>query len=839
MAKQTKQSRRKTEQQSFFSSLSPGRQDLLSISLLFAITLFLFRGIVLEDAAFSAGGDTAAALSYQHAGDTIKETEGVDPLWMPYFFSGMPTFGNVAYLPHNISYVQIVVIAVLNIVFLNSTWGWLVVFYFLGGVFMFFLMRIWSTSRIASLFAAITFMLSPYAIGLAGEGHGSKLMALMYLPAVFLLTHMMFEKRNLFSFGLLSAAIGTLLLTNHMQIVYYVLMVVGFYLIYNVFADFKAEKALIPKKIALFAGAALIGLAISSYIYLSVYEYAQYSIRGGGTTGVPGGLSWDYATSWSWHPQELLTLLIPGFFGFQNPYYWGTMPFTNSTVYIGLLPLLFSIVALVYRRTRVTLFFGILTLLVFLVSFGKHFAVFYELLFRFLPFFNKFRAPAMILHLIPFTLGVLGAFGLEYLLELRAKLKEGEAAKLIKTLLYVVLGLGVIFVVGFLMKTSLQQMMTGSFFVKSGELEYFTAQYGAEAARRLGQLQQVRFEKLASDFVKFVFLGGISLGLVLAFLKRKMSSTIFAGAVLALLCVDLYIVIKEGNFIDPKPKADLTRSFLPDATIQYLKGQGGIYRVYPVGQGQYDDNTFAYHGIQSIGGYSPAKLKIFQEMVDSAGLYPPRLPFNMNILNMLSAKYFLVPGRLPEPGRLQVVNVDQARGVIIYENPDYFPRAWFVDTYEVAKTNEKKFASILSSSFDPRVQAVLEEEPRTKPVASDSTHVEVAKYESHRIQLKTFSNQRSLLVLSEIYYPAGWNAMIDGAETEIYRTNSILRSVVVPAGDHEVVFSFDPPMYHLGYSVSNGAWALTGLLILVGAWRNPSIRNRFGKKAAEREQQES
>jgi uncharacterized membrane protein YfhO len=96
-----------------------------------------------------------------------------------------------------------------------------------------------------------------------------------------------------------------------------------------------------------------------------------------------------------------------------------------------------------------------------------------------------------------------------------------------------------------------------------------------------------------------------------------------------------------------------------------------------------------------------------------------------------------------------------------------------------------------------------------------------------------------LLVLSEIYYPAGWNAMIDGAETEIYRTNSILRSVVVPAGDHEVVFSFDPPIYHLGYSVSNGAWALTGLLILVGAWRNPSIRNRFGKKAAEREQQES
>ncbi len=839
MAKQTKQSRRKTEQQSFFSSLSPGKQDLLSIGLLFAITIFLFRGIVLEDAAFSAGGDTAAALSYQHAGDTIKETEGVDPLWGPYFFSGMPTFGNVAYLPHNISYLQVVIVAVLNILFLNSTWGWLVVFYFLGGVFMFFLMRIWSTSRIASLFAAITFMMSPYAIGLAAEGHGSKLMALMYLPAVFLLTHMMFEKRNLLSFGLLSAAIGTLLLTNHMQIVYYVLMVVGFYLIYSIFADIKAEKTLIPKKIVLFVGATLIGLAISSYIYLSVYEYAQYSIRGGGTTGAPGGLSWDYATSWSWHPQELLTLLIPGFFGFQNPYYWGTMPFTNSTVYIGLFPLLLSTIALVYRRTRVTLFFGILTLLVFLVSFGKHFAVFYELLFRFLPFFNKFRAPAMILHLIPFTLGVLGAFGLEYLFEMGEKAKEVGAAKLKKILFYSLLALGALLVVGFLMKTSLQQTLNGFMFSKPGEFEYIAAQQGADAARTIGRLQQVRFELLAGDFVKFIFIAGISIGLVLAFLKGKIRATIFAGAVLALLCIDLYVVIKDGHFINPQPKADLAKSFQPGATVQYLKAQPGIFRVYPVGQGQYDDNTFAYHGIQSIGGYSPAKLKIYQEMVDSAGLYPPRLPFNMNILNMLSAKYFLVPGRLPDPEHLQVVNVDQARGLITYENPDYLPRAWFVKSYEVANTNENKFSVLLSPSFDPRNHAVLEEEPLTKPVASDSTHVEVAKYESRRIQLKTFSNQRSLLVLSEIYYPAGWNATVDGADTEIYRTNSILRSVVVPAGDHEVIFSFDPPMYHLGYNLSNGAWALTGLLILVGVWRNPSIRNRFGKKAAEREHQES
>ncbi|MDH3251857.1 MAG: hypothetical protein OEM41_03640, partial [Ignavibacteria bacterium] len=188
MAKDRKHSPRKKQESSLFSSLTPFQQDLLSVAFLFAVTLFLFRGIIFNNAAFSAGGDTAAALSYQKAGQTIKETQGIDPLWMPYFFSGMPTFGNVAYVPHNVSYLQTVVINVLNLLYLNGTWTWLVVFYFLSGVFMFFLMRIWHTSRLAALVAALTFMLSPYGIGLAGEGHGSKLMALSYLPLVFLLT---------------------------------------------------------------------------------------------------------------------------------------------------------------------------------------------------------------------------------------------------------------------------------------------------------------------------------------------------------------------------------------------------------------------------------------------------------------------------------------------------------------------------------------------------------------------------------------------------------------------------------------------------------------------------
>jgi hypothetical protein len=185
---------------------------------------------------------------------------------------------------------------------------------------MFLLMRLWKFSHLAAVFAALTFMLSPYAIGLAQEGHGSKLQALSYLPLAFMLTHVLLERRDLLSFGLFVAGIGTLLLTNHMQIVYYVLMVIGVYLMYQVVIEMKTDKPAAAKKIALFTGGVFLGLCISSYIYLSVYEYTQFSIRGGGTEGATGGLTLDYATNWSFHPLEMFNFIIPSFFGFSSSY---------------------------------------------------------------------------------------------------------------------------------------------------------------------------------------------------------------------------------------------------------------------------------------------------------------------------------------------------------------------------------------------------------------------------------------------------------------------------------------------------------------------------------------
>ena len=812
------------------SSMSPTTMDILCILFLYAVTLALFHGIIFDNAAFSSQGDTANAASYAHAGKHIEETEHVDPIWMPYFFSGMPTFGNVAYIPHNVSYVQTVIVTVLNFLYLNGRWTWLVVFYFLGGVSTFFLMRVWKFSRIAALFAAFTVMLSPYAINLAGEGHGSKLMALSYLPLVFLLTHQLFERRDLLSFGLCSAAIGTLMLTNHMQIVYYVFMLLGLYLVYLSVGDFPKDKQLVVKRAALFAGALLIGFCISSYIYLSVYEYSQFSIRGGGTAGATGGLTFDYATNWSWNPWELFTLFIPAFFGFQHELYWGTMPFTNATVYVGVLPVLLSILALVYNRNRTTIFLAIATAIVFLMSFGKHFSLLYELLFNYLPFFNKFRAPSMILHLLPFTLGIMGAYGFTFLLEAGERLKEPALKKLKRTLTYIGAGLLGALVLGFLLKSAVFDTLSGFMFLKDGEYEQYRQHYAQQTAQVIAQLKQLRFDLLWKDCIKFVIIASASLGAIVLFLNGKIRETMFSFTMVAILLIDLLIVINSGKFINPTPVASLDQSFQPDETIQFLKQQPEPFRVFPVGQ-LFMDNTYAYHAVQSIGGYSAAKLKIYQTLLDSC-MYAspdPAFPLNMNIVNMLNVRYLIVPGQLPG-NRFELVHVDQARRLVTYKNPEALPRAYFVRDVITAGSAHEVFQTLNSPQFHPATSAVIEKPLQQQPGKPDSAHAEVAEFTSRKIVINAYTSSPALLVSGEVYYPAGWNAYIDDVPTEIFKTNYILRSVVVPEGNHRIVFAFEPSMYKAGWLASNAAWGVTLVCTLIGLWRLPAVRARLGRK---------
>jgi hypothetical protein len=813
---------------SWFSRLSPLRQDLLCIAFLYVVLLVLFRGIIFSNALFAAEGDTANAQAFMKAGDHIKATEGVDPLWMPYIFGGMPTFGNVAYVPHDVSYGQVAVLAVMKFLFLNATAAWMIVHFFLAGLFTFVLMRTWGLSRLPALFAALTFMLSPYAIGLAQEGHGSKLQALSYLPLILLLAHLLMERRGLLMFGLFAAGIGTLLLTNHMQIVYYVLTIVGLYLLVQVVADLREKQLpLAAKKTALVAGGLLIGFCIASYIYLSVYEYSHFSIRGGGAAGAPGGLNWDYATNWSFHPFESMTFLIPSFFGFSSlythawqggtrdlPLYWGSMPFVTSTAYVGLIPIILSVIALLYRRNRLVLFFAGITVIIFFVSFGKHFGIFYNLLFSYLPFFDKFRAPVMILHLVAFTAAVMGAYGLSAILEARERKEVINHASFRKGVMVILGCLWAAMILGFIFKSGLYSFLSGFMFEQPGE------NYGAQTARVVAEFKLFRFELLWGDYLKFTLLCTAGLGAMLLFLNRKITEVAFGTALIGLLIADLFII--DGRFINPVPARDAVQTVQQTPTIAYLKAQPGPFRILPIGNlaAPQEAAPYIYHTVESMMGYHPAKLKIYQTMLDSCLFHgpDPAFPLNMTIVNMMSVRYLLVPGQLP-PGMFELVNADQPGNIYVYRNPGALPRAFFVNAAVVAGSNTEVYARLNAASFNPAVTAVLEK-PLSSPVGpSAGATAEVTEYASRKIVVKATTQNPALLVLSEVYYPAGWDAFIDGEKTEIYKTNSILRSVVVPTGVHTIEFRFEPPMYDLGWKLSNGGWILCGVCIVAGVWR--------------------
>jgi DNA-binding transcriptional regulator/RsmH inhibitor MraZ len=216
-------------------------------------------------------------------------------------------------------------------------------------------------------------------------------------------------------------------------------------------------------------------------------------------------------------------------------------------------------------------------------------------------------------------------------------------------------------------------------------------------------------------------------------------------------------------------------------------------------------------------------------------------PLNMNVFNMLNARYIVANGQLP-PDKFTLVNADEARKKLTYENPGALPRAWFVGATSIVQNSDDALHMMNTREFNPSQTAILEKPLTTKVDAQGLTvekagvsigmpdsawSVSIAEYKSREIKLQTKTAAAGLLVLSEIYYPAGWNAYVDGSPTEIYRTNYILRSVVVPTGAHEVVFKFEPKMYELGYTLSNAGWGVALLCILFGLWKMPAVRERL------------
>ncbi|MDW7682446.1 MAG: hypothetical protein SCK70_17910, partial [bacterium] len=327
--------------------------------------------------------------------DALKE--GTFPLWNPYIFSGMPSFASLASAPLvNIvdAALQYALIGIRYLIPLTPFMR-IILNYVLFGMLVYLLLQSFGANRYACLFSAIAVMFIPQYVAFTAFGHNTKFLSLVLIPLILWSVDHLLKKRSLLFFTITALALGFQLFRAHVQVCYYTYLMLAIYFIYYAIFEFKQTKKFqnIAKGFGLLAVAGVVALLLSSVMYISIYEYSHYSIRGG---GVGGGLDYDYASSWSFSPAEMITFLIPSFFGFGGATYWGKMPFTDYPLYMGIVVLFLAGLALVIRRDRQVIFFTIIAVFSLLVSFGKHFPVLYDPMFNLLPFFNQFRVPSMI-----------------------------------------------------------------------------------------------------------------------------------------------------------------------------------------------------------------------------------------------------------------------------------------------------------------------------------------------------------------------------------------------------------------------------------------------------------
>ena len=831
--KQRKKIAQKPTSEKFQLSLIKRYPVLSIVLLLFTLLLIFYHQIIFQNKTLLPP-DTLTSMGYKPFVQSAAE-EGIFPLWNPYIFSGMPSYASLSSAPY-VNIFDTIINETLNLVrkvIPLSEFFRLLLNYLFFGLFVFLLMRSFKISTEASLLSAIAVMFIPQYIAFTAFGHNTKFLSVVLIPLIFWSVQKMLERRNLLFFSLTALVFGFQLLRAHVQVCYYTYLFIGIYFIYYSITEFRETKKFnnIFKGLGLLAGTLIAALLLSSVLYISVYEYSHYSIRGGGATG---GLDYDYASNWSFSPLEMITFIVPSFFGFGGSTYWGTMPFTDYPLYMGIIILFLAGLAFVLKRDRFLIFFGIIALFSLIVSFGKYLPVLYGPMFKLLPFFNKFRVPSMIHILLDISVVIMAGMGLHFLIRLR----EGNDVKLIQKKYQAAKNYFYIFgsiAIAILLFIVVAKGAILGWIVDSGKV--------AESVRELP------YQMALKDTVVMLMLLGLSGFLVLTYLNKKVNSNILTIALIFLVIVDLWLV--DFKIIDPKPIVEEQEYFQKNEVVQYLEQQSKPYRIFMAADIK-PANWYMYHFIENVTGYNAAKLKIYQEFLEESALdLTVRFPYTGRPLPYFLSKYYTeviqngqpeiqrIPAAAVAPERFQndnkwlnMLNVKYLisyypiddpryprRQNYVYENPEALPRAFFVNEIKKLNGRAEIFNVMKSPQFDPGTTAILEEDPAFT-IQSDSTNaVDLISHDIHQIKLKANVASPALMVLSEVYYPAGWKAFVNGVETKIFKTNYILRSIFLQPGEHDIEFRFSPSSFTTGLLISIITFVLLMIALILAIYK--------------------
>jgi hypothetical protein len=725
-------------------------------------------------------------------------------LWNPYAFCGMPSFGKIGW--YDISGTAILNISSEFSKLLVSAYnGWTIYFLFLG-IFFYFLMRYLKATVIVAIVVAVAAMFSTGILVLFYIGHITKLLSLITFPLVILFLLKFNEKIRIIDVLLFTLVIHFLFLQWHVQIMFYIFFTVAiFYLYYFVRSIVVKDKFLkiqLVKSLVIFMVISGIGIGLNYYKLKQIYEYTQFSTRG---TKSIADLEmnnqqqseeefYQYATNWSFSPGEIMTFFFPSYYGFGNSIYngpltndqdykvntyFGQMPFVDVAQYMGVVVLALALFAMfMCRKDPLVQFLTILVLISLLLSFGRTFPILFNILFYHFPFFDKFRAPSMILNIVQLSLPILAGLGLMKILSIKLE-KDLLKGKLIRMIALSVTGL---FVISLLANQSISGWFTDRI-ADSGQ-----------RAQELNPLYDYMSNMFLNDVLFAFALISAVFWLSYLFVKGKISFDFLGVAVLLIIIIDLWRIDTRGSeYVVPK---EITQQYTMPDYIKFIKNEKNTqpFRLLnlkqdgSLGSFNQDNNFYAYFLEEDFNGYSGIKPRSYQDIIDVVG------PANPTLWRFLNVKYLITSDSVNLPWLKLLQREDKT---FLYDNGNALPRAFFVDSVVTAKPSEI-LNEIKSNSFDPLKIAFAEGENINIDKVGANAYIKLKDYEPEKIIYDVNATGDNLLFLGDTYYPIGWKGFIDEKPVEIHRINYGFMGIVVPKGKHEVEFLYHPESFYNG-----------------------------------------
>lgn len=797
---------------------------IIGCIVLFALISLAYFSPVLSGKVLEQGDIKQFAGSAQEILQYRADHNGQDPYWTGRMFCGMPDYQITTDFSYNfIKYVD----SALR--FLPRPADYLFLF-FIGFFALMLVMRMgWKKA----LLGALMFGFTSYLFIILAAGHNSKAHAIAYLPLVVAAVLLTYRGKYLWGGVMMAFAMGLEIYANHPQMTYYLGLALAIYvLIYMVVSYLKGYFARFWKATAVLVLASLVGVGLNAGRLWSTWSYQEHTIRGGSElvqeSGKPQkGLDKDYLLAWSYGIGETFNLMVPDLYGgasgfdfdkesnylkavqkfsyeqpdeFSKAYsaiasssssYWGDQPFTSGPSYVGAIVVFLFLLGAIIVRGPMKWWLVAATILSFLMAWGSNAMWFANWMIDHFPMYNKFRTPSSALIVSSITIPMLAVLALkEWFSTDRLELPNLKRKRGFYTSLALTGGLCVFFIL-------LANVVFSFTSVNDARLFQAVPQYVSSA------LQTDRHDLLTADSVRSaIFIGAAAVLLWLAY-KEKISRNITVFGLCILVVADMWGVDKrylnDGNFVNRFTMEDPFAGSAAHVVSRQLAGDTTYFRVLNLAVSPMQDASTSYY-FNSLGGYHAAKLQRYQE------LWERQISrFNYGVLSMLNTKYFIVPPQ------------DDSGQLSIQQNPMALGAAWAVDSIIFADNANQELEALdsLDVSRIAVADARFQQTAAFAPFVRDSSTVYRVKLTSHQpnhLVYQTDLATDSPVVFSEIYYPDGWNAYLDGKPVDYFRANYVLRAMIVPQGQHTVEFKFEPQEVIWGDRIS----LVCSLLLLLG-----------------------